>query len=182
MERWRRDLWIFELVLRKGLGRWREGGPRSPRDEWRCKNIYLKHNTVGHEQRGEEEKEEEGRQVLPSFQFPLSLSHHFLLPCFPSDKVGQHYTSVQHAGGERFKLRERWMGVMGRGKRECKKKGMLQREKGNVDRKRCICGSVRKRGDGENRRNKEERTRSKWLIYLYVSVGHLQPGSGSCWP
>lgn len=38
--------------------------------------------------------------LLPSLHFsPLPACRRFLLACFPSDKVGQHYTSVQHAGG-----------------------------------------------------------------------------------
>ena len=53
---------------------------------------------------GKKEEEEERCDVLPSFlpffHLSSSLSCHFLVPCLPSDKVGQHYTSVQHAGGE----------------------------------------------------------------------------------
>lgn len=50
---------------------------------------------------GEQKKEEEEScDVLPSCLPFLSLSRCLLLRFFPSDKVGQHYTSAQHAGGE----------------------------------------------------------------------------------
>lgn len=53
-----------------------------------------------------------------------------LLPCLTSDKVGQHYTSVQHAGREEgedlsSERVERWMGTMGRGKREVRESAKL---------------------------------------------------------
>lgn len=79
--------------------------------------------------------EEEGCDILPSFPPSfLSLSLCSLLPSSPSNKVGQHYTSVQHAGGEEGEdlscERDRW----GRWKevREWRKKTALQREKGEV--------------------------------------------------
>lgn len=51
------------------------GGPRSPCDEWCCKNIYTEQHTVGYKRRGD---------VLPSFlpsffHFVVSMSG-FLLP------------------------------------------------------------------------------------------------------
>ncbi len=69
---------------------------------------------------------------LPSF---LSFSRGFLLPCFPSDKVGQHYTSVQHAGGEEGEdlscKRDGW-GRWEEVRESAKKRKVLQREKGEL--------------------------------------------------
>lgn len=61
------------------------------------KIFTFKHSTMGHEQDGEKKRCGVPPSISPLF---LSLSHCFLHPCFPSNKVGQHHTSELHAGGK----------------------------------------------------------------------------------
>lgn len=183
MERWggtRWDgVWIFYLAVRRRGG---EVHPRSPCDEWCCKNIYLKHSTVGHELQGREGakgEEEESCDVLLSF-LPsfLSLSRCFLLHCFLSDKVGQHYTSVQHTGGEEGEdLSWEINGEDGKEVRESAKRKRCCRERSitlthrewnaNGEVEGSVCRRLSRDGEWKGAWMKRQR-----LIHLYVSVGH----------